>query len=512
MPDALFAKPSQVFLGQLFPRGVFLQTVREAGLQLHQAWKLGDQLPRLSALEGRTDRDDQVSERVVARQDLHRRPRAAVRRAQHEQAAARMLHHPRPYLRAHDFHRPGDDPAHRVGEQPHGLIRLLARVEGDRDGFGEAPRFVLDRAPPVEGERDDLVRLRQERGNVVVEKADGSIGLDAVRLAGGVSQRGKAVGDAPAEPDPVALDAKVAAEDAGQDEHRRSIRTRLAGSLHRGARAGCRLARPRQRPDLAEPARLIVGQRRDDGAGRAVVAEVAEVSDLAALVQQVGCALLARRAAVHRARLHDEIVVGPVERIGEQRLQPGRDGVPFDVAGDDAQVAADLDLRLVQPLHERAVGNLRRKAGDHLGIRATAGHLAEQLDELRSDRDPAELQRPLEHGDVRIETLRCQQRPARRAGHTNDARDRDLLFLRLLFENARQRLERSELRPMVLPGERLEGCLGVRVETGEHLRHQPASGMRQQMDVGTRGQGPREGQCVVDGACAKRCVIQPVDG
>src|SRR6185503_11932695 len=94
VPETSLAEAPKIFVGELFPPGLLLQTVGlETGLQLHQAWELRDQLAGLRGLERGPDRDDQISERVVPRKDLHRRPRAGVRRPEHEQTAVGMRHH-----------------------------------------------------------------------------------------------------------------------------------------------------------------------------------------------------------------------------------------------------------------------------------------------------------------------------------------------------------------------------------------------------------------------------------
>ena len=66
--------------------------------------------------------------------------------------------------------------------------------------LGQAPRFVLHRAAPVEGELDHLVRAERKLDEIVVEQADRAVGLDAVGLPGR-SAGAQAVDETPAKPD-----------------------------------------------------------------------------------------------------------------------------------------------------------------------------------------------------------------------------------------------------------------------------------------------------------------------
>jgi hypothetical protein len=102
----------------------------------------------------------------------------------------------------------------------------------------------------------------------------------------------------------------------------------------------------------------------------------------------------ARRAAVHRARLDDQVVVGPVIRIREQGLDPDTTESPH-VAGDDPQLSRNGVFGGVQPLHQRTVGHLCREPGDFQRILAPPGDRSEEIDQLRQHRHPASLERPL---------------------------------------------------------------------------------------------------------------------
>ncbi len=94
-------------------------------------------------------------------QHRHRRPRAGVRRAEHQQPGAVALHQPLPDLRAFELHGSRHQPAHRMRQQPHRLAGGAAHVQRGFHRLAEPPRLVLDRPAPVVRERDDLVAARR---------------------------------------------------------------------------------------------------------------------------------------------------------------------------------------------------------------------------------------------------------------------------------------------------------------------------------------------------------------
>ena len=254
VPDAAVAQPRHVVVGQLLPGARLVEAerrVEQCRLELDEAGHAGHHLARAAVVEQRAERNQRVAEGVVTRQGLHRRPRAAVGRAKHQQPCTVTRHHALPGVGRLEPHRSRDQAAHRVGEQSHRLAAGAARGECRIDGLRQAPRFVFDRAPPVVGERDHLVRVGQALDQVVVAAADRAIGFDA-RCGGGVPGKLlKAIDEAEAEPDALAVELEVRAEDAGQYEHGRAI--------GRGARAGGTAARARHGPGRTRAARILPG-------------------------------------------------------------------------------------------------------------------------------------------------------------------------------------------------------------------------------------------------------------
>ena len=159
VPHTVRADGGEVLVGELLPPVVLAEIVEQAGLELKQPGKLRDELPGLMATERRANHGEHVPERVVAGQDLHRRPRSVVRRAQHQDARAVHLHHPIPCVASLQLHRPRDEPAHRVRQHANRLAGCLARGERGVDGIGQEIRCLFNRPPPVEGERDHVVVL-----------------------------------------------------------------------------------------------------------------------------------------------------------------------------------------------------------------------------------------------------------------------------------------------------------------------------------------------------------------
>ncbi len=369
VPEAALEEALEVLVGELLPGLAAVERVRrveQRRLQLQEARHSGHHRARAAVVEQRAERGERVAEGVVARERLHRRPRSAVRGSEHQHPRAVARQHALPGLGLLDRHRARDQAAHRVGDDAHRLLARRARGERRVDRVGETARLVLDRSAPVVAERDHLVAVGEALDEVAVDAADRPVGLDARRRLRIPGERIEAVDEAKAEPDALAVLLQVRAEDAGKDEHRGPIgrARRVAGAARardreRGARPARILARPRERADRREVGRSVVEQRGRDRLHRALVAEVVEVRDLAALVEQEARAaavrgLRPRRAAVHRARLHDQVVVGPVEGVGEQRLDPRGDRVALHVAGDDAQLAGNRLGCAVQPGDDRA--------------------------------------------------------------------------------------------------------------------------------------------------------------
>ena len=119
-----------VVVGQFLPgrRAVQAQhRIEQRGLQLDEAGHAGHDLARARVVEDRAERGQRIAEGVVARQHLHRRPRAAVGRAEHHQPRAVARHQPLPRRGRLQLHRARDQPAHRVREQPHRLAAGVAR-------------------------------------------------------------------------------------------------------------------------------------------------------------------------------------------------------------------------------------------------------------------------------------------------------------------------------------------------------------------------------------------------
>ena len=259
---------------------------------------------------------------------------------------------------------------------------------------------------------------------------------------------------------------------------------------------------PGRRTNGAKALRTILQQRIHDRGGGRLVAEVIEVRDLASPVEQERRARRARRSAVHRARLHDEVVFRPEKRVGQQCLDPRDDRVAFDVARDHAELARDRSLRRIEPAHQRAVGNLRRKSGQQLGIGAAPCHLPQKLDERRHDGNARKLECPFDDRDVGIEAFGSEQRAARRAGDPHNPLDPDLALCR----DVAQSLQRVTLRPIRGSLEERKVARpqrGVRTSARQHLGHQAATGMGNEVQASSGRADVGERQRVFDRADAE---------
>ncbi len=308
-----------------------------------------------------------------------------------------------------------------------------------------------------------------------------------------VAQRGQAVDDAPAEPDASPSMPEVAAEDARQHEHRRPLRA--AACRPRCVRA--RRASPRPSPCPPTRAARSCGSRaaRRRSApstialGGALVAEVVEVRDLAALVEHERRArsrAACRRTSTASAR-RDRCRSSRTRRRAASSATTSTESPSRSPATTRRSPAIGC-VALVQPLHERAVGHLRGEAGDRRRDRRASRDLAEEVDELRQRPGRRQLERPLEDREVGVEPLRGEQRAARRdTRRARCARPGSCV----LGDARRARASSARCSRVVFAVERLERPAGVAAaDAREHLGHQPAARMRQQVHVARSAAAP----------------------
>ncbi len=104
-------------------------------------------------------------------------------------------------------------------------------------------------------------------------------------------------------------------------------------------------------------------------------------------------------------------------------------------------------VRRIEPSHERAVGNLRGKAGEALRVGAALRDFAEKIDDGRSDRDAGKLQCPFQDRDIGVESFGSEQRAARRTGDADDALDAEPA----LCHDLAKRFQRRPLRRDTCP-------------------------------------------------------------
>src|SRR5689334_14225595 len=131
----------------------------------------------------------------------------------------------------------------------------------------------------------------------------------------------------------------------------------------------------------------IPGQCVDDRRRGLSITEVIEVRDLATLVEKECRVLLAGRAAVHRSRLYNQIIVGPEERVRQQGLHPGYHRIPLEIPGHDPEIALDGVFGCVQPADQRRVRYLRSQTWNFVRVSAPTGDLPEKVDQFRRDRN-----------------------------------------------------------------------------------------------------------------------------
>ena len=132
MPAAALAQAGHVVVGELLPALGAVEAKRgieQRRLQLHEAGHAGHRRTGAAVVEQRAEGGERVAEGVVAGERLHRRPRAAVRRAEHEHARAVARQHALPGVGLFERHGARDQAAHRMGDDAHRLLARGARRE-----------------------------------------------------------------------------------------------------------------------------------------------------------------------------------------------------------------------------------------------------------------------------------------------------------------------------------------------------------------------------------------------
>ena len=291
-------------------------------------------------------------------------------------------------------------------DDTHGGAVFRASVERVFQHGGEARRAVFNRTAPVVSQLHHLVVGGERRREAAID-VEQAVGHDPVVPA--IRELAGFTADVAIEPDAATADREVTAKNIRHEDQRRPAGGRRTTRYRpRAARAGRGRAAPRQRTNRGERRRAVLHQRIHDRTRRVIVGEIVEVVDASSLVQQEG-RLVSRRAAVHRARLHDEVVVGPEEGVREQRLHPARDRIAVDVAGDNAQIAGKWTAARVQPLDQGTVGDLGRQPGKLRRVGPPARDLGKELDKARRRRDAGEIGGPLQHGQVCVQPSRTEQ-------------------------------------------------------------------------------------------------------
>ena len=159
----------------------------------------------------------------------------------------------------------------------------------------------------------------------------------------------------------------------------------------------------------------------------------------------------------------------------------------------------------MQPFDERRNRDLRRETRNHVRVRAATGDFAQKFDQLVRDGNLSELERPLHHRHIGVETLGGEQGASRRAGDADNPIDRNALP----GHDSGELLQVLRARTVIF--EQLDaGCHRLAADPRQQFGDQSAARMREQMKPRAfwRGFGQRDG--VGDRACAKRRVVERI--
>ena len=154
--------------------GSYRSSVPACGKELERAVVFGDHAQDFGVAMMQIEQGELLHERVAAHQHRADRMRAAVGRAEHHEARARVRAHalPRRLTLCSREHRAHDQTAHRVREDADRLIGALERVELRVDRLAQRGRAVRERQPPVVGKGHHFVRRRQVAHEIAVAAVD----------------------------------------------------------------------------------------------------------------------------------------------------------------------------------------------------------------------------------------------------------------------------------------------------------------------------------------------------
>jgi hypothetical protein len=132
-----------------------------------------------------------------------------------------------------------------------------------------------------------------------------------------------------------------------------------------------------------------------------------------------------------------------------------------------------------------------------------------EVDDRRQDGNAGKLEAPLEHGEIRVEPLRGEQRAARGAGDTHDPADPDALARHGVVQ--RLHVDAVLLVAFGVEEAHIGRAISARAGAHEHFRDEPAAGMGEQIHVRVLRQRVRERHRIGDGTDRQRAVIERVD-
>ena len=436
------------------------------GQQFGQAGEAAHDVDDAVGAAGQVQQGELALGGVEAGEPAHRLVGAGVGRAQHQQPAAGQGHQPLPGQRTgrRGDHGAGHQAAHRVGHDAHRHLPRLGIHQRGFQGLQQALRRHPHRQAPVVGHHMQLMaggQVLQQRGVEVVHQA---VGLDAAGLDVDLAQAAQGQ-RAIAQPHAAVVHLQAAAHGARhQDGHRlarlASATTTAAGAHRRaGARIGLLRLLDGQKAGLAAFGASQALHHPLQGVG---VGEVAEVVDQRpARLAEAGPLRQALNAAGHGAGVDDQVVVGVIEPVQRQQLQPRPTLVGLQVAGDGGEVGGGAQRGPAQQLRQRGLRHHRLQPGQGARVGALLHHLEQEVDAVAQ---PAGWRQCADDRQPAVEPARRQGGATRRAGHANKA-----LHLQAALIQLRQQAFQVGLVGGVVVAQLLRAAAGQQAQAGQRL-------------------------------------------